>query len=268
MDGQPLRLYLCGQLAIEYGATVIVERDFPARQGRRAWAYLALHHKGPIGRDDLAEAVWGDAIPDRWDSTLNGIISRLRAMFRQRGIPTTAVRLNSDVGRYSLGLSSGTAIDWERARAAIHQADTLVSQRAFDAALAEARVAMEIAARGFLIGESGAWIEGQRRAMTAIGLRALACTVEAELGRGRPDLAEREARELLRREPLQESAYRLLMRALAASGDRGQAHRVMEECRQALAIHGGVEPSPETVVLFRSLTRRTVEPTPTERPHR
>jgi DNA-binding SARP family transcriptional activator len=255
MSDRPLRLYLCGRLAIEHGETVVAERDFPARQGRLVWAYLALHRKRPVGREDLAEALWGDDIPDRWDSTINGVVSRLRAMLRQRDIPVDGVRLEGDVGRYALLVASSTQIDWERAREAIHATDRLMRRRDYGAALAEARVALEIAARSFLIGESAPWIEGQRRAMVAMQLHALEATAEAELGRGQPDIAEREARELLRLDPLWEEGYRLLMRALADSGNRAQARRVMEECRRTLDAQAGMAPSPETEALYRALTQ-------------
>lgn len=254
MGDRPLRLYLCGRLAIEDGQTVIAERDFPARQGRLVWAYLALHRKRPVGREDLAVALWGDDIPDRWDSTINGVVSRLRAMLRARAIPPDALRLDGDVGRYRLHLAPDAIVDWERARAASHAADTLMRARDYGAALAEARVALEIAARSFLVGESAPWIEGQRRAMAAMQIHALETTVEAELGRGQPDIAEREARELLRFDPLWEGGYRLLMRALAASGNRAQVHRVMADCRQTLAAQAGMAPSPETEALQRALT--------------
>jgi DNA-binding SARP family transcriptional activator len=248
----PVRLYICGQLAIEHGATAVLERDFPARQGRLAWAYLVLHRKQPVGREDLAEALWGDAIPDSWDSTINGVVSRLRAMLRLRAIP--GVRLDGDQGRYALRVAAATAIDWERARAAIHATDTLMRQRAYDGALAEARVALEIAARSFLVGEAAPWIEGQRRAMLAMRLHALECTVEAELQRGHPDIAEREARELLRLDALWERGYQLLMQALAAGGNRAQVRRAMETCRATLATQAGMVPSAETETLFRALT--------------
>lgn len=255
MSAAPLRLYICGQLAVEHGDAVIVERDFPARQGRLLWAYLVLHRRHPVSREDLAEALWGDDIPDRWDSTINGVISRLRAMLRQKAIPSGGVRLEGDVGRYLLRVSAAAVIDWERARAAIHAADALMRQRAHDAALAEARVALEIAARSFLVGESAPWIEGQRRAMVAMQLHALECTVEAELGRGHPDIAEREARELLRLDALWEGGYRLLMRSLAAGGNRAQVRRVMEQCRQTLTSQAGMTPSDETERLFHELTQ-------------
>ena len=252
-DG-PLRLYLCGRLAIEQGRTIVTERDFPARQGRLVWAYLVLHRKRPVGREDLAEALWGDDIPDRWDSTINGVVSRLRGMLRGRDIPPSELRLDGDVGRYSLYVAPSASIDWERARAAIHATDTLMRQRDYGAALAEARVALEIAARSFLVGEAAPWIEGQRRAMLAMQLHALEATAEAELGRGQPDIAEREAHELLRLDPLWEEGYRLLMRALAANGNRAQVRRVMEDCRHTLTTQAGMVPAPETEALFHALT--------------
>ena len=60
----PLRVYVCGRLAIERAAAVLREADLPARQGRRVWAYLVLHRRWPVGRDALAGALWGDDVPD------------------------------------------------------------------------------------------------------------------------------------------------------------------------------------------------------------
>ncbi|MEA2514544.1 MAG: family transcriptional regulator, regulator of embCAB operon, partial [Thermomicrobiales bacterium] len=98
--------------------------------------------------------------------------------------------------------------------------------------------------------------EGQRRALLDLQLHALECTVEAELLRGNPDIAEREAEYLLFLDPLRESGYRLLMRALAAGGNAAQAVRVMEDCRRRLRDEGGMAPSLETEHVFQSVTIR------------
>lgn len=253
-DRSPIRIYLCGQLAIEHGGAVVYEADLPARQGRRAWAYLALNRTQPVSRDALAEAVWSDEIPDSWDTTINAVVSRLRGMLRRVSTPDSTVSIHGEVGRYRLLLPRDTVIDWERARRAIHETDRLMRGREYDAALSEARVAMEIAGRSFLIGEQGPWIEGQRRAVTDVHLHARECTVEAELGRGNSDIAEVEARALIQADPLRESGYRLLMRALAATGNRAQILRVITECRDMLRAQADMAPSDETERLFRTLT--------------
>jgi len=50
-------------------------------------------------------------------------------------------------------------------------------------------------------------------------------------------------------EPWRESAYRRYMRALALSGQRGEALRQYDICREQLAREMGIEPSPETIRL-------------------
>ena len=65
-------------------------------------------------------------------------------------------------------------------------------QGAWGAVVAEAQVTTQIAARGFLNGEGGEWVEG-RRLLAEARVHALECTVAAELARGHAALAEREA---------------------------------------------------------------------------
>lgn len=255
MDEVPaVRVYVCGRLAVELGENVLREADFPARQGRRLWTYLVLHRRWPAGRDELAGAIWGDEVPDAWDVTLSALVSRLRAMLRPLAASAPGLAIRGEVGRYELTLPPGAVVDHERARAGLHAAEVALRDGDCGTAMAESLVAMGIAARGFLSGEEGPWIEGERRALADLHLHALECTVEAELLRGNPSDAERAAERLLLLDPLRESGYRLLMRALAAGGNAAQAVRVMETCRRILRDEGGLSPSAETELLFREVT--------------
>jgi DNA-binding SARP family transcriptional activator len=253
-QASPLRIYVCGRLAIEHGEAVLREEAFPARQGRRLWTYLVLHRRWPVGRDELAGAIWGDAIPDAWVVTLSALVSRLRAVLRPLATAAPGLAIRGEVGRYCLTLPPGAVVDHERARAALHAAEIALRGGDDGTALSESLVAMGIAARGFLGGEEAPWIEGERRALVDLLLHALECSVEAELRRGNPADAEREAERLLRLDPLRESGYRLLMRALAAGGNAAQAVRVMETCRRTLRVEGGLVPSAETELVFRQVT--------------
>jgi DNA-binding SARP family transcriptional activator len=60
----PLRVYVCGRPALEADTLVVREAELPGRQGRRLWIFLVLQRRGPVGRGDLAEAIWGHEIPD------------------------------------------------------------------------------------------------------------------------------------------------------------------------------------------------------------
>lgn len=251
---ETLRIYLCGRLAIECGDQAIREADLPGRQGRRVWAYLVVHRRGPVGRDELAGAVWGEEQqPDAWDEALSALVSKLRAMLRPLS-SVAELSIDRSVGRYALQLPSDTFIDLERAKAAVHEAERLGHEGEFAGAWAEAHIAGEITARGFLPGEDLPWIAGQRRALADIHMRALELAAEAELRRGRPEGAQFEARQLIQADPLYESGYRLLMRALAASGNRAEAARVIDECRAVLRTQAGMAPSQETEQTFREIT--------------
>lgn len=209
-----------------------------------------------MGRDDLADAIWGDEIPDAWDSTLNAIVSRLRRALA-RVTSNNELTIRGEQGRYALHLPRHAFVDWERARDAIHEADRQVFIGNPPAALAEARVAMEIAVRGFLPGENAAWIVGQREAQRGVHLRACERTVEAELARGRAAVAETEARHLVALDPLREASYRWLMRALAAGGNAAQATQVYAACRHELRSRADMHPSAETEQVFAEISARS-----------
>lgn len=234
----------------------MLEGDFPARQSRRLWAYLVINRRRPVGRDELVDAIWGDDLPDSWSTTITVLVSRIRRMLRQIPLDPDQFGIHGEVGRYSLVLPDETFIDYERARSAGHTTDTLLRQERWDEALGEARVAMEIASRGFLIGEDSPWIHGVSSQLAEVRFRALEGTSKAELARGHFDLAEREARALLRIDPLRESGYRLLMRALAAGGNLAGVPAVMDECRSTLLDRLDVAPSATTEETYQQLIDR------------
>jgi DNA-binding SARP family transcriptional activator len=81
-------------------------------------------------------------------------------------------------------------------------------------------------------------------------------TVEAELARGRPDIAEIEARLHLALDPLLEASYRQLMRAVAAGGNLAQAAAIYAVCCHELQERAGMTPSIETERVFREIAGR------------
>lgn len=246
-----LRLQVCGPLAIEHADGVVEEGDLPGRQGRRLWAYLVLNRGRRVPRDELATAIWGDEIPDAWDTSLNALVSRLRSVLRPLAAAGLAIR--GEVGRYVLEVPAEAFVDLERGWRALLRAEGALRQKDFSTAGAEALIARAMAGRGFLPGEDGPWIEAQRRALADTLLQATEIAGEVELGLGHPADAHRLGRELVGLDLLRESGYRLLMRALAASGNRAQAVRIMEECRRALREQADMTPSAETERLFRQI---------------
>ena len=252
--GPQLRIAICGKLAIEAGNLTLLERDFPARQGRRLWCYLVLERRRSVSRDELAEALWGDDSPDGWDAGLSAVASRLRATLKPMGARVSGIDVTSDAGGYQLQLPHDAFVDFERARYGLHLAESATSRGDVATALSESRVALEIAARGFLPGDGLPWVELRRRQLRDIQIHAAESLAESELSRNEPLRAEREAEQLLAIDPLNETGYRIRMQAASALGNRAGIVRAMTECRGLLASIGGMTPSQETERLFRQLT--------------
>jgi DNA-binding SARP family transcriptional activator len=234
---------------VETDAGVVEEESLPGRLGRRLWVYLVLNRRRPVGRGEIGAALWGEDSPDAADASLYALVSRLRSAMEK---VAPDIKLRASRGTYSLGLPGDVLVDRERAWTAIHHVQALRRQGDTADAWAEAVIANEIAARGLLPGEDGAWIEAERRTLRDIELQALEAIGQAEIDRHRADEAERVGRRLIAADPLRESGYRLLMLALAAGGNPAQAARVMNECRAALGA-AGASPSPETERVYREV---------------
>jgi DNA-binding SARP family transcriptional activator len=164
------------------------------------------------------------------------------------------IDLLGDSSGYQLLLPHDVFVDYERARFGLHEAEAALARGAFENALAEARVALEIAARGFLPGERLPWVEHRRRQLRDIQRHAAECLANGELARGQPLRAEREAEDLILLDPLDEIGYRVRMQAAAQLGNQAGIMRAMNECRAALDEIAQMAPSPETERLFQSLT--------------
>ena len=197
-------------------------------------------------------ALWSDDAPEAADASLNALVSRVRAVLAR--IPESPAELRSASGAYTLLLPPDVLVDRERAWRAINHVLAIRRQGDVRGAWAEAVIANEIAARGFLPGDQAQWIEAERRTLRDIELQALEAIGDAEIDERRPGEAERVARRVIATDALRESGYRLLMRALAAGGNAAQAARVMDECRAALAGARAL-PSAETERVFREVLR-------------
>ena len=244
--GDETRIQLCGNLVARVGGRRI-EGELPSRQGRLAFTFMVVNRLRPIGRDQLAGALWPVSPPALEATALNAIISKLRRV------------LGADVlrgrGELRLSLPSDAFVDLEAAREAIHRAEAGVARSDWTAAWGPSRVALHVARRGFLPGEDAPWIDEQRRLLGDIELRALECVAESSLSLGASELdsALRSGHDLVRIAPHRESGYRLLMRAQESEGNVAEALRVYDDLRRRLREDLGIAPGAATQELYRRL---------------
>ena len=234
------RIQLCGRLVARIDGRRI-ETDLPGRQGRVAFAFLAVNRHRPVTRDELTDALWSEASDS---DRLSPLLSKLRSVVPLEG--------RSDV---RLALPGIAWIDLEAAAEGLHRAQSLVAQGDFASAWSPGRVAQHIATRDFLPGEDAPWIDKQRQRLDEILVRSLELVGRAcvEIGGGELETAERSARSLIDHAPYRESGHRLLMETLVARGNAAEALLVYDALRHRLSDDLGVAPSAPTQELYRRL---------------
>ncbi len=67
------RLYLTGGLRLDGPAGSFTDTDLPGRQGRLAFAALAVERR-PLSQDQLADILWDERPPSQWQSALSPIV--------------------------------------------------------------------------------------------------------------------------------------------------------------------------------------------------
>jgi DNA-binding SARP family transcriptional activator len=250
----PLRIYLTGRVLVEDNGEILLdERHFMGRQGRLTFAYLAYERFRAVSRDELAEELWPGAVPPSWERSLSALISKLRALLAGAALP--GVTLNGSFGHYQLSLPADVWIDIEAATGAIDRAESALRAVQPQEARGWALVAYQISRRTFLMGEEGSWVTAKRFELRDVLVRAHECLSEPSIWHTEPEYAVKHAREAVALEPFRETAYQLLMRAHAAVGNRAEALRTYERCRNLLSEELGVSPSSQTEAVYLDILR-------------
>ena len=249
-----LRIYLTGRISIEYGETLVEERDLAGRQGRLAFAFLVSERHRPVTKDELISVVWPDTPPREIDTALSAILSKLRAALKKAAV-TRADMVDVRSGTIQMRLPADVWIDLEHAANSIDEAEGAL--RAGDArrAWSHAVALVIIARRPFLPGEEASWIEARRTRLRSLLVRGLHILSQITATNGEHALAVQYATEIIELEPFQETGYRHLMQMHAEMGNRGEALRVFGKCRELFRDELGADPSQETERVFLEILR-------------
>src|SRR5262245_38767981 len=137
------RIYLLGSPAMEVNGKLCDHRAFPGRQGRIAFALFVLERRRPVTRDELAFALWPKQKPRAYASTIQAVVSRIRACLSRAGWPEA--RLESAFGCYQLMLPGPVWIDVETAAESLLQAELNLRAGDIKAAFGPAVIAHHIA---------------------------------------------------------------------------------------------------------------------------
>lgn len=248
-----LRIYLAGSLALAEGDNAVTFSDLPGPKGIGAVAFLSIEHLRPVSSIELADAVWDGSPPPTWKSSLKALISRTRAALH----PLPSAVISSGKGWYQFPLPGDGIVDVLFAENSIHQAEAAIASGDTAQAASTAGVAAMIASRPILPELSGEWVEGLRRRMQQVHVRALDILTVLWLQSGQYEQAIVDANRILEMDPLREAAYATLMSAHLATGRVSRGLAIYETCRETLATAVGASPGPEIDSLYEQLLRHS-----------
>ena len=217
--------------------------------GGVALAFLVTERSRPVTRDELAEVLWGEALPPTWEASLRAVVSRVRRRLEAAGIVGDVI--TGGGGCYQLRLPEGAVVDVEEAAADLEAARDAVAHR--DWGPAQERAGAAAAGHRFLPGLGGLWVEHRQAELDDLRVSALDILADAASAGGNHAAAIAAAQAAVVAQPLRESAHLRVMAAHARAGNPAEALRAYERCRLVLADELGVSPSERVQAAYQAL---------------
>ncbi|MGD2076894.1 MAG: protein kinase [Chloroflexota bacterium] len=256
-----LSVRLLGPFEVTLGAKLVT--DFESDKVRALLAYLIVEADRPHSRETLAEFLWPNRPPGAGLSNLRHAL----AILRQAIADNQAAPHFLNVSRQSLqfNIAADARIDFFDFRQKAAQVpEGQAGQQALEEAVALVRGSF---LEGLSVGDSAAleeWILFKRELIDGELMQALNRLASYAELTGEFELALRYLRRQVELTPWEEQAYRQLMRLLALSGRRGEALAQFEIAHDRLNEELSVDPSPETVALYKRIKGGELKPSLSE----
>ncbi len=235
-----IRIRLLGRFAVERDGQEIAPPAFGGRLARRLLRLLALRRGTLVSKEVIADALWPGAPPADAPGNIEILVSRIRRALGDRSL------IRTGPGGYILGDGDQCGVDAEEFLAAVEGGRVRLATRPAEA-IAWFRSALSLWGGEPLPEDAYAdWAQPDRRHLLMAYLEALDGAAAAAL-QGDDAAAAGEAAawaaQAVTAEPLREPSVLLMVRALAAAGNRAGALAALDEYRDHLAAETGLEPT-------------------------
>lgn len=229
----------------DFAVDGVEPQAFGSRKARLALQLLALAEGQVVPSDVLIDALWADTPPARPDDQLAVLMSRLRSVLGRD-------RIQHRNSGYLLHC------DWLDATELAVLTDEVERRRGAGnlvGAAAAARVALSLVRGAGPVPVPGEWARLRHADLERLTSRARRVAATALLEAGDWVTAADAATAALERDPFEEAALRVLLRAYVMGGRVGAALAAYAGTRERLADELGTDPSPETATLHTAILR-------------
>jgi len=245
-----LHIRLLGDFSLIYGDDPVASINTPRLHS--LLAYLVLHRDAPQLRQHLAFLFWPDTNEAQARNNLRQILHQLRY-----ALPDADRFLQADARTLGWRHDAAFFLDVAEFERALTLADAVGRQDEQRAAL---KRAADLYRADLLPSCYDEWIAAERERLRQRHRRALVRLIDLLEAQREYAEAIPHARRLIHDDPIDEEAYRCLMRLLALNSDRAGALRMYHTCVATLQAELDIEPSQATREAYEALLRTDASP--------
>ena len=251
---ETIQAFVLGPFELRASGARVSDRAWRTNKAKELFALLVLDRQRFVPRDELIAQLWPDTDVASALSNFHFTLHALRKALASAGASEATSVVRTDEG-YRLALPAAIHVDLELFQRSLRRGREARDAGRFRDAIQHLRAAVAVH-RGQLLADLGApWIERQREETDRQLVAAAKELALLELEWKEPREAIRPLERLLEREPYDEEAHRLLMRAHQESGDAALAVRHYQALEGMLRRDLGVEPEPATRELYQRIKR-------------
>ncbi len=249
-----LSIHTLGSFRVYRGEEFIPDRVWQGKRMKDVLKVLAALGGSKVSQEAVMETLWPGNNPAASAANLRSLVSRLRRILEpEMEIGLESIYLHTKEGL--LSLDQGRCwVDVKEFRARLEEGNRLERELRTTEALA-VYLEAESLYRGDFLEEDRTedWVLPYREQLTSAYLGLLHRIARLKESHEAREEVPAWYRKILARNPLDEEASRGLMRSLHRIGQRAEALRAYEECRERLISELGVEPMEETTALYRQV---------------
>jgi LuxR family maltose regulon positive regulatory protein len=239
-----LSIYTLGRSQVKLdGKPVTTSSWVNQKRARELFFFLVAHPNKSLTKEEIGVTIWPESSSDQLRLQFRNTIYYIRYALGQDVILSNERRyaFNSDMD-YSYDVQ-----DFERKVGQAESSETPAQK------IELLQEALQLYRGEFLPEGEEMWVMTERQRLSQIYEHTLLTLAQLLMEKGEPKTALTHCQTVLAENHCMESAHRLAMQAYAALGNRSGIANQYEQCKQFLRDELGLEPSPETVKLYKLL---------------